>query len=80
MTKQFWKAAGVRALRTMAQAAIVMIPTGIVVSDVNWGMVAGIVATEGILSVLTSIAMGLPEVPFPGEADETADLGRALDE
>lgn len=63
MTKQFWKAAGIRALRTMAQTAVAMIGTNAVgIVDVNWAGVASGAALAGVCSILTSIATGLPEV------------------
>lgn len=62
MTEEFWRAAGIRALRTMAQAAVVLIPTGVAIQEIGWLHIAGLVAAEGVVSVLTSIAMGLPEV------------------
>lgn len=62
MDYEFWKAAGIRALRTMAQSAIVLIPTGVVVTSIDWPVVVGVTVTEGLLSILTSIATGLPEV------------------
>lgn len=55
------KAAGVRAVKTMAQAAIATIGTTAAMSEVNWAMVESTAALAGILSVLTSFA-GLPEV------------------
>ena len=64
MTKQFWYSASIRALRTIAQTAIAMIGTSAVMSDVNWTMVLSASALSGILSVLTSIATGLPEADY----------------
>jgi len=61
MSRSWWKAAGVRAIKTVAQTAVAMIPVGITITEVNWLMVAGTAALAGILSMLTSIA-GLPEV------------------
>ncbi len=64
MTKQFWYSASIRALRTICQTAIAMIGTSAVMSDVNWTMVLSASALSGILSVLTSIATGLPEADY----------------
>ncbi len=61
MNKKWFKAAGIRAVKTMAQTAAAMIGTGAVMSDVNWCMVASAAALAGVLSLLTSVA-GLPEV------------------
>lgn len=63
MDKQFWKAAGIRALRTVAQTAIATIGTTAVLEDVRWLAVLSASALAGLLSLLTSIATGLPEVP-----------------
>lgn len=59
--KEWAKAAGVRAIKTVAQTAVATIGTSVVIGDVNWAMVASASALAGVLSVLTSIA-GLPEL------------------
>lgn len=65
-TKKWLKAAGIRAVKTVAQTAVATIGTTAVMSEVNWVMVASASALAGILSLLTSVA-GLPEVK-EGEA------------
>ena len=60
--KLWWKAAGVRALKTVAQTAIATIGTGAALSEINWIMVGSASVVAGLLSLLTSVA-GLPEVP-----------------
>ena len=59
--KKWIKAAGIRAIRTVAQTAVAMIGVSAVMQDVNWLVVGSASLLSGILSVLTSIA-GLPEV------------------
>lgn len=61
MNKDFWKAAGIRALKTVCQTAIAMIGTAAVMSQVDWLMVGSGALLAGILSILTSLA-GIPEV------------------
>lgn len=60
-SKEWWKAAGIRALKTVAQTAAATIGTAAMIQDVNWLVVAATSALAGILSLLTSLA-GLPEV------------------
>jgi len=60
--KRFWAAAGVRALRTLAQTAAATIGTSAVLAEVNWGVVASASVLAAALSLLTSVAAGLPEV------------------
>lgn len=60
-SKAWWKAAGVRAVKTMAQTAIAAIGASTMITATNWVMVASATAMAGLLSILTSVA-GLPEV------------------
>lgn len=60
-SKDWWKCAGIRAIKTICQTAIASIGTAVVLSDVDWKMVISASILAGILSLLTSLA-GLPEV------------------
>lgn len=62
MNKDFWICALIRAIRTICQTAIAMIGTAVFLADVNWVGVASASVLSGILSIMTSIATGLPEV------------------
>ena len=77
MNKTFWKAALIRAARTVAQAALAMIPAAATIQQVNWLTVLSTAALAGVVSILTSIATGLPEVDesdlVKTEADEEAE-------
>ena len=59
--KEWWKAAGVRAVKTVAQTAVATIGTAAVMSQVDWKMAVSASVLAGILSLLTSVT-GLPEV------------------
>lgn len=61
MNKKWFKAASVRAIKTVAQTAVATIGTSVAMGDVNWLMVGSASLLAGILSLLTSVA-GLPEV------------------
>ena len=62
MTKEFWKAAGIRALKTICQTALALMGMATVLQDVDWLYVLSASALAGLLSLLTSVAAGLPEV------------------
>ena len=61
MNRKWWEAAGVRALKTVAQTAVASIGTAALISTVDWRVVVSASALSGLLSLLTSVA-GLPEV------------------
>ena len=78
MGKKYWrawiKAAGMRAVKTVAQTAVGVIGASALVSEVNWAVVLSASALSGVVSLLTSVA-GLPELPEPepeGEGEEDA--------
>ena len=60
-TQKWAKAAGIRALKTMAQTAVAVIGTGAVISAVDWKMVVSSAIVAGVVSLLTYVA-GIPEV------------------
>ena len=66
LSKNWWSAAAVRCLRTIAQTALATIGTSAAIGEVNWIMVGSTSLLSGILSLLTSIS-GLPELK---EGDE----------
>lgn len=61
LTKEWMRAAGIRAVKTVAQTAVATIGTAAVIGAVDWKMVASASILAGILSMLTSVA-GIPEV------------------
>lgn len=73
----FIKASLIRAIRTVCQAALALIPTSAMLSEVDWRLVVSTSILAGIVSVLTSIATGLPEVKYAEHLymyhDEPAD-------
>lgn len=64
-TKKWWKAAGIRAAKTMAQTAVSMLTVGQAAMEVNWVNVVSVSFVAGVISICTSVA-GLPE----NEAEE----------
>lgn len=65
MTKDFWRAAAIRALHTVAQTAIAVIGTSALLEEVDWLAVLSASALAGVVSLLKSIAVGVPE--YEGE-------------
>ena len=66
LTGDFFRAALIRAIKTVAQTALGMISVGMAISDINWGYVVSVSLVAGLVSILTSIATGLPETTFDG--------------
>lgn len=66
-SKAWWKAAGIRAIKTMAQTAVASIGASTMITETNWVMVGSATVMAGLLSILTSVA-GLPEVGAEEEA------------
>ena len=84
--KEWLIAALIRAIRTMAQTALSMVAVGMAISDVDWLKLLSVSVVAGFVSILTSIATGLPEATTNGEllinteADDSSALaGLALD-
>ena len=69
----FIKASIIRAIRTICQTAVAVIGTAFVLSDVNWWAVVSASLLAGILSILTSVATGLPEVDYEQHLYMSAD-------
>lgn len=68
MTVKWWRAAGIRALKTCAQTAVAAIGTTALMSQVDWAAVLSTTVLAGVLSLLTSVA-GLPELKEEDEHD-----------
>lgn len=84
MTQEFWKAALIRAIKTVCQTAVATIGTAVVITDVNWLYVVSASALAGVLSILTSISTGLPEVDLAEtlynlDKEEGDEDGTAID-
>lgn len=65
-SKNWWKAAGTRAIKTFAQTFVSSIAIGMAISEINWLTVASVAGVASVLSLMTSIA-GLPEVKEENE-------------
>jgi hypothetical protein len=65
-SKDWWEAAGTRAIKTFAQTFVGSVAVGMAISDINWLTVASVAAVASVLSLMTSIA-GLPEVKEENE-------------
>lgn len=61
INKTWWRAAGIRAIKTIAQSAVSLIPASVMITEVDWKVVIGTALLAGVASLLTSVA-GLPEV------------------
>ena len=68
--KTFLKASGIRAIRTVAQTALSLMTCAVVMGDVDWIMVGSASLLAGIVSLLTSVVTGLPEVPVEETTEE----------
>ena len=78
-TKEYWRnwvrAAGIRAVKTVAQTAVGAIGASVAMGDVNWPLVASTAVLSGIVSMLTSVA-GLPEVQAEEKQEGQTDENR----
>lgn len=80
MNKQFWKAALARCLHTVAQTALGMIGATLLIEKVNWLAVLSASALAGVVSILKSIAFGMPETAKPKTVTNTVEKRIYLDE
>lgn len=78
----WWKAAIIRAIKTIAQTAVGMITVGAAISEINWLHILSVALVAGLVSILTSIATDLPEVSLlDANKEETPNpLDEILDE
>lgn len=70
--KAWAKAAGIRAVKTMAQTAVAMLPAAATITAVDWKTVAGTAALAGVASLLTSVK-GLPELKTKKETEKEGE-------
>ena len=70
--KAWAKAAGIRAVKTMAQTAVAMLPAAATITAVDWKTVAGTAALAGVASMLTSVK-GLPELKTENETGKEGE-------
>jgi len=70
--KDFIKAAANRAIRTVCQTALALIPAGMTITQVDWKTVAGTALLAGFISILSSVATGLPEVQTVDKGNQNA--------
>lgn len=75
----WWKAAIIRAIKTIAQTAVGMITVGAAISEINWLHILSVSLVAGLVSLLTSIATDLPEVSL-ALAQESKEELKAKDE
>lgn len=83
MNKEFWRAALIRAVRTVCQAALAMIPAAETIQAVDWLTVLSTAALAGVVSLLTSVLTGLPETEAPQVATNVIyvnEFGEEIDE
>lgn len=85
-TKEFFRAALIRAFKTVLQTALSMMAVGMSITDVQWLHVLSVSAMAGVISLFTSLAIGLPEAKTSGEIlidtqtdDASGLLGLQLD-
>ena len=67
--KEFLKAAGIRMIRTFCQSALAMIPAEVMITQVEWSTVFQTAALAAVVSLLMSVATGLPEVKDDSDTD-----------
>lgn len=73
MNKQFWKATGIRAVRTFLQVVLAVWTAGTLITEVDWKMLLLSAVSASIYSVLTSLLTGLPEVEYSQHIYMSAD-------